>query len=407
VELPVNLAVTLAYGDANDGTSRESLQLLANQMAAEFMRVRPRVNLQLRLVPEGEFLPIVRGQAALGAGPDLMISRVTPAYAMMREGLSVPSSLERRELAPFKIRYLDNFLIGRRYQAIPFLLQPTLACYNRRRLPRPPQRLEDLPRLAARGHTLGLPLTMAELLWTATGFQAQPPLFRMLEPSSQGGQGTKVVTIDRLGKDGVVAWLHWLYRSNVEPNLIYVDDANELINRLEARQLDWISCQAPAIPRLRRKLGADLAVDLLPAGPDGRPARSLTRLQVLSFGRDSNAQQRKIAEAFTLFILNDFSQSNLMARAIGNLPVNQNVVIPVKESRDLEVMKRSLASAIVPSFRQGVRLIQLAEPLHLLLKQDVYGQEGPEQVYAQLEALGQGGSAPDDRAGVGPQAAAP
>jgi hypothetical protein len=336
-----------------------------------------------------------------------MISRVTPAYEMMREGLSVASALERRELAPLNIRYLDHFLIGRRYQAIPFLLQPTLACYNRRRLPRPPQRLEDLPRLAAGGHKLGLPLTMAELLWSATGFQAQPPLFRLLEPTFQGGQGTRVVQIKRTGKEEVVAWLHWLYRSNVEPNLIYVDDADDLVNRLEARQFDWISCHAPAIPRLRRKLGADLAVDLLPTGPDGQPARSLTRLLVLSFGRDSNAQQRKMAEAFTLFILNDFSQSNLMARAIGNLPVNQNVVIPVKESRDLNVMERSLASAIVPSFSQGVRLIQLAEPLHLLLKQDVYGEERPEQIYAQLEALGQGGSAREDRGGLGSQAASP
>jgi len=118
----------------------------------------------------------------------------------------------------------------------------------------------------------------------------------------------------------------------------------------------------------------------------------MARMLLLGFGRDSTPNQRRVAERFALFVLNDFSQNNLMVRAVGNMPVNQNVIVPVKESPQLATMERSLEASIVPSFRQGIGLRSRTEPLRHLLKQDVYGEQTPEKVLQGIEALANGTS---------------
>ena len=103
-------------------------------------------------------------------------------------------------------------------------------------------------------------------------------------------------------------------------------------------------------------------------------------------GRDSTPGQRRIAECFALYVLNDFSLNNLMLKAVGNTPVNQNVIVPVKTSAQLAAMERSLEASTVPSFRQGIGLRTRTEALRHLLKQGVYGEQPPEKVLQGIEA---------------------
>ena len=379
---PENLQVAIATGAGSDAVVRSSLQRLASQMAAEFMQNNPGTNLHLRFLPEGELLASVRDRTSLGAGPDVLISRVAPVAKLSSEGLVVPSNLSPEELDPLRIQFLPRFRQGNQYTAIPFLLQPSLACYNRERLPKAPATLDELLSRAAEGVRVGLPLEMDELLWSASGFGAAQPLLQALEADQKIRR-----PLSPTDRTRVLAWLAWLYRANVQPTLQFVDSSDELVQRLATRQLDWISCNATAIPQLRRSLGSRLAVTVLPTGPDGQPAEPMARLLLLSFGRDSNPNQRRVAERFALFVLNDFSQNNLMVRAVGNMPVNQNVIVPVKESAQLATMQRSLEASIVPSFRQGIGLRTRTEALRHLLKQDVYGEQPPEKVLQGIEAL--------------------
>ena len=379
---PENLQVAIATGAGSDAVVRSSLQRLASQMAAEFMQNNPGTNLHLRFLPEGELLASVRDRTSLGAGPDVLISRVSPVAKLSREGLIVPSNLSPEELDPLRIQFLPRFRQGNRYAAIPFLLQPSLACYNRERLPKAPATLDALLSRAAEGVRVGLPLEMDELIWSASGFGAAQPLLQALEVDQKIRR-----PLSSTDRARVLAWLTWLYRANVQPTLQFVDTADELVQRLATRQLDWISCNATAIPQLRRSLGSRLAVAVLPTGPDGQPAEPMARLLLLSFGRDSTPSQRSVAERFALFVLNDFSQNNLMVRAVGNMPVNQNVIVPVKESAQLATMESSLEASIVPSFRQGIGLRSRSEELRHLLKQDVYGEQPPEKVLQGIEAL--------------------
>ena len=393
---PENLQVAIATGAGNDAVVRSSLRQLSGQMVQEFMRVHPGTNLHLRFLEEHELVESVRSRASLGAGPDLMITRTAPLARLEREGLLRQSSLGSNQLAPFQIQFLNNFRQANRYRALPFLLQPGLACFDRRRLPKPPANLDDLVARAAEGMRLGLPLQPDELLWTASGFNADRPLLQLFQdqvgtaqakpsPAAAPTVERKALTAEQ--KANLLGWLNWLYQANIQPTLQFVDTSDELVQRLESRQFDWISCNATAIPRLKRALGANLGVSVLPAGNAGQPARPLARLLLIGFGRDSTPSQARLAESFALFVLNDFSQSNLIMKALGNMPVNQNVIVPVKDSPYLAAMETSLKSSTVPNFNLGVGLRQRTDPLRQLLKKNVYGEAKPQAVLAAMEAL--------------------
>jgi len=348
---PVSLQLAISTGQGSDGVARANLKRLATQIANEYMRNHPRVLLHLRFLPEGDLVESVRSRARLGAGPDLLISRVAPVEILEREGYLKPIEISPQQLDPLQLKFLSKFRDGAAYDALPFLLQPMVACYDRRRLPMAPTRLDELPVRAAEGVRVGLPLQMFELLWTASDFEA-------------------------------------------DQDLIFVETGDELVERMERGQLDWISCSSTAIERLKRKLGPHLGVSVLPTGSDGKPARPMARLQLLSFGRDSTPAQRQVATSFALFVLNDFSQTNLISKAFGNMPVNQNVVVPVKDSPALAVMQASLDHSTVPTFREGVgfrRAIGLGagsqDPLVQLLKQAVYGEQSPEAVTDAIEEV--------------------
>jgi arabinogalactan oligomer/maltooligosaccharide transport system substrate-binding protein len=391
---PVSLQLAISTGQGSDGVARANLKRLATQIANEYMRNHPRVLLHLRFLPEGDLVESVRARARLGAGPDLLISRVAPVEILEREGYLKPIDISPQQLDPLQLKFLSKFRDGSAYDALPFLLQPTVACYDRRRLPQAPTRLDELPARAAEGVRVGLPLQMFELLWTASSFDADQPLLKLFR--------TRVATkslwqgLSPTERDRVEEWLAWLARANIEPNVIFVETADEMVERMERGQLDWISCSSTAIERLKRKLGPHLGVSVLPTGSDGKPARPPARLQLLSFGRDSTPAQRQVATSFALFVLNDFSQTNLISKAFGNMPVNQNVVVPVKDSPALAVMQASLDHSTVPTFREGVgfrRAIGLRggsqDPLVQLIKQAVYGEQSAETVTTEIESLAQ------------------
>ena len=379
---PVNLQVAVSVS-GGDHISRQSLRRLADQMAGDYMRANPGVNLHLRFLPEAGLLPALRDRSSLGAGPDLVIARVAPSHALAQEGLIRPVKIPEARLDPLQLRFLPSFRRGESQAVLPFLVQPELACYSKRRLPTPPARLSDLARLAAAGRHIGLPLTAEDLLWTSTGFDAEQPLLRLLAPTP-----TPPV-LSGPERQAISRWLQWLYRVNVEPNLQFVDTTDQLVRRLESGSLDWISCPGTALARLRRAMGPDLAVAPLPATDAGKPSEPLARLLLLGFGRDSNAGERRAAEKFALFALNDYSQNNLMVRAPGNMPVNGNVIVPVKSSPEIAALDTSLQHSVVLDFRGGIGLTRHTEPLRQLLKQAVYGESTPDAVIEGIQALGQ------------------
>jgi hypothetical protein len=120
----------------------------------------------------------------------------------------------------------------------------------------------------------------------------------------------------------------------------------------------------------------------------------MARLQLISFGRDSTPTQRRVATNFALFVLNDFSQSNLVTKAFGSMPVNQNVTVPVKDSPALAAMEASLKHSTVATFTEGIGFRRggrlrpgSVDPLQQLLQKAVYAEETPEDVANGIEEL--------------------
>jgi hypothetical protein len=152
-----HLQLAISTGQGSDGVARANLKRLATQIANEYMRNHPRVLLHLRFLPEGDLVESVRSRARLGAGPDLLISRVAPVEILEREGYLKPIEISPQQLDPLQLKFLSKFCDGSSYDALPFLLQPMVACYDRRRLPRAPSRLDELPVRAAEGVRGGCP----------------------------------------------------------------------------------------------------------------------------------------------------------------------------------------------------------------------------------------------------------
>ena len=380
----VNLQVLVSAGRLADRIARENLKKIVAAEVNDFMRSNQGVQVHTRFVLEDDVLATVRKRSALGTGPDLMVTSAPLALALAQEGLSAPGTLNPKKLAALNIRHLASFRDGDRFVALPFLVQPNLVCYNRKAIPSPPTSLSQIVAQAEQGRRFGLSLVMDQLMWSGHPFGAQEPILRLFDASPDTPAGRSLSPADRAR---VLAWLQWLYRLNINPNINYSDTNEDLAKRFVAREVDWITCNAVLIPNLRGVYGADLALAQMPGTPDGKPSPAVARMSILSFGRDSSGAQRQAAEDFAEFLLNDYSQSTLMTSAIGNLPVNGNVIIPVKKSPEMAAIKGAEDLAIVPTFQHAVGVRQQREPLMRLLKQNVYGELTPQEVLVKIEAL--------------------
>lgn len=161
---PINLQVAISAGAGGGSQTQQSLKQLTGQVAGEFMRNNPGINLHTRFLPETSLEARVAERSALGAGPDVVVSRVVQAARLDRDGLVTPTGLTPSQLAPLQLKELDRFSRGASITALPFLLQPSLACFNRQKVPRPPQRIGELEQLSGQGVRVGLPLEVQELL---------------------------------------------------------------------------------------------------------------------------------------------------------------------------------------------------------------------------------------------------
>jgi ABC-type glycerol-3-phosphate transport system substrate-binding protein len=399
LEPPVNLQVLVSSGRVNERFNRANLRKVVQSEVSDFSRSNPRIRLHLRFAPEEEVMAVVRKRSDLGAGPDLILSREWLAMQMAREKLTEPSGLTSKELAPLKILNLSDFAQkGGSYSALPLLLQPNLACYNRKRIAKAPASLADLLQRAQEGRIIGLSLVLDQISWTGTGFGAQDPVLKLFDTPPDQPAGIGFSPADRAK---VLAWLQWLYRANTNPNIQFSDTNEDLAERLMKGEVDWISCNSAVLAILRKSLGKDLGLSVLPGETQDKPAWAVARLQMISFGRDSSPQQRDAAEQFALFLLNDYSQNAVMSQTDGVLPVNGNVIVPTKRSPELAAINASKPYAIVPSFNRAVGVRVLRTPLTRLIKRNVYGDISPEEALKNLEEI-----ARNRGKGEGPQDAA-
>ena len=328
----VHGSIVMAVGINNDDTINAALLEDLNQRIGDLVRsyrtLHPRVHVEVQPFQENRLVQELERRSRDGLAPDLVMVNGTTARTLSLKGLtrpirmppSVTDQLDPGSLE--RVRRPDGRLIG-----LPVLLQPQLACFDRRRVQEPPATLEAL--LARNGGRMqaGLPIDAINLAWTLGPLGTLGTMERLA-----GGQ-----TATAADRARVQAWLRWLGNAHLQQGIHFLSNQEDLVQGLADGRLDWISCRSTHLGRLRLRLGSHLGVSVLPSGPDG-PASPITRERLLTFGVNSTRAQRQAAESLAHFSINPLVQRTITLRNLASLPVNRNMQLPVGASQILDTM---------------------------------------------------------------------
>ncbi|MCS5690861.1 ABC transporter substrate-binding protein [Cyanobium sp. FGCU-6] len=337
----VHGAIVLAVGINNDDTIDAALLEDLNQRVGDLIRsyrtLHPRVHVELQPFPEDRLAGELKRRSRDGLAPDLVMVNGTTARSLSQQGLTRPIRIPDAvadELDPgalARVRQPDGRLIG-----LPLLLQPQLACYDRRRVKEPPTTLEEL--LARNGGRMqaGLPIDPINLAWTLGPLGTLDTVKRLAD-------GQPATASDRAR---MRAWLDWLANAHLQQGIHFLTDQDALVKGLANGRLDWISCRSTQLGRLQLRLGPHLGVTVLPSGPGG-PASPITRERLLAFGINSTPTQRRAAESLASFSINPLVQRTITLRDLTSLPVNRKLHLPTGSSRTLETLEAARAQGAV------------------------------------------------------------
>ena len=227
----------------------------------------------------------------------------------------------------------------------PLMVFPQLACYDRRRLTKPPTSVNGLLRISAAGVPVGLPMEARQLLWTAGTFGAIPGLYDASLGRKPNPQQTAQIR----------TWLSWMQQASDQQRFNFLPDQTSLREALIKGSVAWMSCSSGELDLLRKTMGTHLGVASLPNG-DGHSASPVNRVRVLALGRNSSPLQRQMALALIHFSVGPLVQRSLTLESFSFLPSNPNVRVPVQSSGVLQAM--------VESNQQARSSERLASELH-------------------------------------------
>jgi hypothetical protein len=347
-----------------------------------FHRLHPGVSVDLSLVSQ-DLLPelLDRGNRR-GLAPDLVLLRAPMAVSLVQRGLLDPlpagDPTIRRTLGLVVPRMLAQVRTSRGLAGLPALSEPSLACYDRRRIAAPPTSVDALLTLAASGRSVGLAVDPVGLWWTAGAFGAHGVLLK----SFIGVPGPRV-PVDAAERLLVERWLSWLRQASLQSRVELASGQQDLIRGLEGGSLAWIPCFSLTLPRLERSLGRHLGVSALPGGPGGPPSPFIAS-RTWAFGRNSSPRQRALAVELAAMSLNPLVQRDLMINSRAILPANRFVPVPVASSGRLGAMAQAMEqfTRTAPPMEEVLsadRLRRLMPPMETAVADVMLGVMTPQQ----------------------------
>lgn len=328
------------------------------RLERSFAELYPDVQLRVTFVPEGALRQELSLRQQRGLGPDLLLLRTPMAISLLDHGLidPVPSSAALRQaistIQPTTLARADR---RGRLAGLPVYEEATLACYDRRRLSKPPADIGELLAVAAAGDPIGLAVDPPGIWWSAGALGADTAVAPILTGAPEA-TGPAAAARRQADQAAIQTWLQWLRQASLQTRVDLAAGSRDLVQGLESGRLSWIPCFSPVLPRLERSLGPHLGVAPLPNGPAG-PASPYTVLRVWGFGRDSSARQRHIAEDLAALSLSPVLQRALTLTSRSLLPVNRYVPLPVASSGRLAAL-----AAAEKQFQSGSPLLAAPFP---------------------------------------------
>jgi arabinogalactan oligomer/maltooligosaccharide transport system substrate-binding protein len=349
-----------------------------NVLQESYRQIHRDTRFQFSIYPDEWIANAIKRRSNAALGPDLLLINGDTARDMLGLGLidPFPSSPDLEKLfSPddlARMRGPSGQLAG-----IPLLIQPQVACFNRKRLAKPPTTLDELLKATATGNSVGLSVELDSMFWTAGSTGAVTSLQR-----AAAGKALNLAE-----REKIIQWLRWLQNASNQQRMSFLADQLALKSEFTAGRLDWISCSSSSVPRLRKSLGSALGVASLPSGPGGQ-ASPLNRLRVIALGRSSSREGRERALSFSRFVVNPLIQRTL---TIGTetLPANRFVKVPVQSSETL--------AAMVTSQQGGQQVTRILSEIHdddprrlqaqSLITQVVFGEKTPTSAADELIQL--------------------
>jgi ABC-type glycerol-3-phosphate transport system substrate-binding protein len=345
--------------------------VLRNEIDA-FKRINPQLNIRFRALPTDRLEQELSYRTQRGLGPDLLLlASNRDLIGLQQKGYISPIALSAQEQSNFRRSYLEHLRYRGQQLAVPFLVVPPLACFDRRRLPQSPPTLAAIIRLGQEKHAFGLNSSFDGLDEITSGFGIT--LFPEKKTRSPY-------------QNRVLKALKWYREANLQPQISFVDNEEELRQGLMTGRFEWVPCSSGWLPTLQKALGTNLGTAVLPAGPKG-PAKPVLRMPLWVFGAQSNPRQRQFAKQFVLFTTNVVNQ-RAMALELGTvLPVNPSIALPLKAYPTLAIMDTALKNSTLTTLEQKRFLLKNANQIGALVDQVITGVQSPNAVAPQIQNL--------------------
>ena len=311
---PVVIKVVRTINNSETISSKdyERLREITEDAIDHIRSVDPTIRPQLTLSSQKNFVDEIEDQTRSGFGPDLLITDSDTALELYKRNLVDPIDISREDRADTPsylfdlVTAKDGQLVGR-----PVNQFVQLACFNKERLPSPPQTLEQMEQ-ASEENNFGMALQLKDLFWSAESFDAGEAMEAALAK----------LPPDAERQANVTHWLQWLENASYQQNIRFLNDQRTLRDALVAGELDWITCWSSNLRELREQMKDKLALAPLPKGPSTK-LKAATKLQVWALGRNSSPTQREKALVVIDFITKPWAQKTYALAGRNSLPVNR------------------------------------------------------------------------------------
>ena len=355
-----------------DPIEQARVQALLQKEIKEFKRINPQLSIRFRALPSDRLEQEVRYRTQRGLGPDLLLlASSRDLISLQQKAYISPVVLTTQEQGNFRKTFLEHLRYRGQQLAVPLMVTPALACFDRRRLPQSPQTLAAIIRLGQKDHSFGFNSSSDGLDEVMSGFRVA------LFPKQTTSASHQIQ---------VLKALQWYREANLQPHISFVDNDEELRQGLAAGRFEWIPCYSGWLPSLQKALGANLGIAVLPAGPAG-PARPLVRMPLWVFGAQSSPRQREFAKQFVIFTTNVVNQRGMALELGTELPVNPSIELPVKAYPNLAVMEAAMKNSTLTTLEEKQFVLQNTKKIGSWVDQVITGVQSPSAVAPKIQAL--------------------
>ena len=344
---------------------------IVNEEVREFQRYNPNIKIYARFVPFDKLEKEVGFQHSRGLGPDLILLTNNNALPLLRKKFIKDISLNNGELRSVRKTLLPSFRHNGKLLGIPVFIYPQLACYDRSRLNKPPESLDELIRLSQSGHSFGIEKNIDTLQWLYSGLG-----YDLFEPKKQPSS---------------LVFLRWLKLANLQPTISFESDPLLLRSGLISGEFSWITCSGSWLPSLKLRMGKNFGAVMLPNMPAGK-ANPFLKPRTWFFGSQSSMQQHELAKRFALFTVNVVQQRNTALKLATVVPVNPGISLPLKTNKTLQLVNLAAGQGKLLTLGQ-IDWLYAIDPVFIpYLDLVLSGEQSPEAIAPSLDNLLENGA---------------